>query len=47
MGVIRRQAWSKSQWTVKKLSQQMLNAIKHTTDDNFFFQEDRTVALCM
>ena len=41
MGVVLRQAWSKSQWTVWDilLSQQMLDAIKHITDDIFFFQE--------
>jgi len=28
------------------LSQQMLDAIKHITDDNFFFQEDNTQVHC-
>ena len=28
------------------LSQQMLNAIKHITDDNVFFQEDSTQEHC-
>jgi len=28
------------------LSQQMLDAIKHITDDNFFFQEDSTQVHC-
>jgi len=48
MGVVFRQAWSKSQWTVLMgLPQQMLDAIKHITDDNFFFfQEDSTQVHC-
>jgi len=28
------------------LSQQMLDAIKHITDDNFFFQEDSAQVHC-
>ena len=28
------------------LSQQMLDAIKHITDDNFFFQEDSAPVYC-
>jgi len=37
MRVVFRQAWSESQWTVWDilLSQQMLDAIKHITDDIF------------
>jgi len=46
MGVVLRQAWSKSQWTVLMgyilLPRQMLDAIKHITDDIFFFKEDST-----
>jgi len=42
MGVVLRQAWSKSQWTVFMgyLTISMLDAIKHITDDNLFFRED-------
>ena len=29
------------------LSQQMLDAIKHITDDNFFFQEDSAQVHCV
>ena len=29
------------------LSQQMLDAIKHITDDNFFFQEDSAKVHCV
>jgi len=47
--VVLHQAWSKSQWTVLVgilLSQQMLDAIKHITDDNFFLSgRQRTGAL--
>jgi len=41
MGVVLRQAWSESQWTVWDilLSQRILDATKHIKDDNFF-QED-------
>ena len=43
MGVVLRQAWSESQWK----SQQMLDAIKHITDDKFFFQEDSAQVHCV
>jgi len=49
MGVVLCQAWSKSQWAILMdmlLSQQMLDAIKHITDDNFFFQEDSVLVHC-
>ena len=42
MGVVFHQAWSKSQWTVLMgylLPQQMLDAIKHITDDTFSFRK--------
>jgi len=29
------------------LSQQMLDAVKHITDDNFFFQEDSAQVHCV
>jgi len=46
MGVVLRQAWSKSGiWDIL-LSEQMLDAIKHITDDNFFFQEDSALVHC-
>jgi len=50
VGVVLRQAWSKSHWTVLMgilLPQQMLDAIKHITDDNFFFQEDCAQVHCV
>ena len=50
MGVVLRQAGSKSQWTILTdilLPQQMLGAIKHVTDDNFFFQEDSAQVNCV
>jgi len=46
MGVVLCQAWSESQWTVL-LSQQMLDAIKHITDDNVLFQEDSAQVHCV
>jgi len=47
MGVVLRQAWSKlTVWDIL-LSQQMLDAIKHVTDDNFFFQEDSAQVHCL
>ena len=50
MGVVLRQAWSKSQWTVLMrhltISTQMLDSIKHITYDNFFFQEDSALVHC-
>jgi len=42
MGVVLREAWSESQWTELMgilLSQQMLDAIKHITDDIFSFRK--------
>jgi len=50
MGVILRQAWSESQWTVLMrylVISKMLDAIKHVTDDNFFFPEDSAQVHCM
>jgi len=51
MGIVVRQAWSESQWTVLMgilLSQQMSDAIEHITDDNFCLSgRQRTGALCM
>jgi len=50
VGVVLRQAWSKSQRTVLMgylTSQQMLDAIKYITDDNFFFQEDSAQVHCV
>ena len=50
MGVVLRQAWSKSESTVLMdilLPQQVLDAIKHITDDNFFFQEDCAQVHCV
>jgi len=51
MGIVVRQAWSESQWTVLMgilLSQQMSDAIKHITDDNFCLSgRQHTGALCM
>jgi len=48
MGVVLRQAWSKSQWTVLTghltISTNMLDTIRHITDDNFSF---RKKALCV
>ena len=49
MGVVLHQAWSISQCTVQwniLLSQQMLNVIKHITDNMFFFQEDSAQVHC-
>jgi len=51
MGVVVRQAWSKSQWTVLMgyftISTKLLNAIKHITDDIFLSGRQRTGALCV
>jgi len=49
MGVVLRQAWSKGQWRVLMgylISQQMLDAIRHITDDNFFLQEHSAQVHC-
>jgi len=51
MGIVLRQAWSKSQWTVLMgyltTSTNLRHAIKHITDYNFFFQEDSAQVHCM
>jgi len=50
MGVVLRQAWSKSQWTIlmgyRTLNKLMLDAIKHITDNILFFQEDSAQVHC-
>jgi len=42
MGVVLRQAWSKSQWTVLMgyVNVNKCETLSNTKDDNFFFQED-------
>jgi len=48
--VVLRQAWSKSQWTLLMgylTISTKLSAIKHITDDNFFFQEDSAQVHCV
>jgi len=51
MDAVLRQAWSENQMDSTLmdilLCQQMLDAIKHITDDNFFFQEDSTQVHCV
>ena len=50
MGVVLRQAWSESQWTVLMgylTISTMLDAIKHIRVDNFFFQEDSAQVHCV
>ena len=33
--------------SINEISQQMLDAMKHITDDNFFFQEDSAQVYCV
>jgi len=51
MGAVLCQVWSESQWTVLMryltISTNVIHAIKHITDDNFFFQEDSTQVHCV
>jgi len=50
MGVVLRQAWSKSQWTVLMgylTTSTNVRRIKHITDDNFFSQENRAQMHCV
>jgi len=50
MGVILRQAWSKSRWKALMryltMSTNPIDAIKHITDDNSFFEEDSAHVHC-
>ena len=48
--VVRRQAWSESQWTVLMgyiTISTNVDAIKHITDDIFFCQEDSALVHCV
>ena len=52
MGVVLCQAWIESQWTVLMryltISKNVRRyAIKHITDDNFFYQEDSAQVHCV